>query len=156
MISHAPQNYLCPFCLIVQGVENEHVYTVQTDVVYRDTWVTAVISSHQWPNAPGNTLIIPNAHYENLYTLPETFAIPIHRATQKIALAMKTAFACEGISTRQHNEPAGNQDVWHYHLHITPRFAGDDLYATLTTRRQPMPVFERANLARALRHMLEP
>jgi histidine triad (HIT) family protein len=43
-------------------------------------------------------------------------------------LALKKAYACDGVSTRQHNEPAGGQDVWHYHLHVFPRFAGDDLY----------------------------
>ena len=34
------------------------------------------------------------------------------------------------MSTRQHNEPAGYQDVWHYHVHVFPRYAGDELYAT--------------------------
>ena len=43
---------------------------------------------------------------------------------------MKTAFGCPGVSTRQHNEPAGNQDVWHYHVHVFPRWHGDRLYGS--------------------------
>ena len=38
---------------------------------------------------------------------------------------MKQAFHCDGISTRQHNEPAGYQDDWHLHLHVFPRFFED-------------------------------
>jgi histidine triad (HIT) family protein len=35
---------------------------------------------------------------------------------------------------RQHNEPAGNQDAWHYHVHVFPRYAGDALYGSLPER----------------------
>ena len=47
-----------------------------------------------------------------------------------MALTMKVVYSCDGISTRQHNEPAGNQDVWHYHLHVTPRYKDDVFYST--------------------------
>ena len=57
-------------------------------------------------------------------------AAEIHRVAQLVAIAMKNTYDCDGISTRQHNEPAGNQDVLHYHLHVYPRFEGDNLYMT--------------------------
>lgn len=66
--------------------------------------------------------------YENLYDPPNRLAVPILRATRLTALAMKSAFGCEGVSTRQHNEPAANQDVGHFHVHVFPRFPDDDLY----------------------------
>lgn len=47
------------------------------------------------------------------------------------ALALKAALSCDGISTRQQNEPAGDQDVWHYHVHVFPRYADDGLYGSL-------------------------
>ncbi|WP_222619102.1 hypothetical protein [Ornithinibacillus hominis] len=40
------------------------------------------------------------------------------RVAQLTALAMKDTYDCDGITTRQHNEPAGSQDVWHYYLHV--------------------------------------
>lgn len=48
----------------------------------------------------------------------------------RTAIAIRQSYRCDGTSTRQHNEPAGNQDVWHFHVHVFPRYAGDRLYAT--------------------------
>lgn len=111
MHSHAPDDYICPFCLLVRGIENEHVYSVQSDIIYQDETVTAFVSSHQFFNNAGNVLVIPSQHFENIYGFPATLATDLHRVVKAVALAQKVAFACEGISTRQHNEPAGNQDV---------------------------------------------
>jgi histidine triad (HIT) family protein len=44
---------------------------------------------------------------------------------KRIACVLKQTFAAEGISIRQHNEPAGGQEVLHFHLHVIPRYAGD-------------------------------
>lgn len=151
MFNHAPENYLCPFCLLVQGVEGPDVWSVQDDIIYRDGKVTALISSHQWPNNHGNVIIVPNEHFENIYDLPAPYALDIHRVAKQIALAMKMVYACDGVSTRQHNEPAGNQDVWHYHLHVTPRYKDDRFYLT---SREPMPAHERAKHAARLREYL--
>lgn len=130
MHNHAPEGYQCPFCLLVEGIEDEHVLSVQSDIVYHDEALTAIISSHQWPNNHGNVVVVPNQHYENICDLPVRFAENIHRIARLLALAMKAAYGCDGVSTRQHNEPAGNQDVWHYHLHVTPRYHGDGFYAS--------------------------
>ena len=151
MYNHAPENYLCPFCLLLQGVEHKDIYSVPSDIIWRDEKVAAFVGSHQWPNNPGNVIVVPNEHFENIYDLPLHYAMDIHRVAKKIALAMKAVYVCEGISTRQHNEPAGNQDVWHYHLHVTPRYQGDHFY---TTRREPMGVSERAKHAKRLREYL--
>lgn len=152
MYNHEPPGYVCPFCLIVRSEYNAHVYSYPEDIVLRNENITALISSHQWPNNPGNVVIIPNVHFENIYTLPVEFASAIHAAAQRIALAMKTGLGCDGVSTRQHNEPAGNQDVWHYHLHITPRYTNDDFYGS--GRGAKMPPGERARLAQVLREAL--
>jgi histidine triad (HIT) family protein len=151
MYNHAPENYACPFCLLVQGIEHKDVLSTQGDIVYHDEKVTALVSSHQWPNNHGNVVIVPNEHFENIYDLPIHFAVDIQRVARMIALAMKAAYSCDGISTRQHNEPAGNQDVWHYHVHVTPRYKGDRFY---TTQREPMAEDERAKHAQVLREYL--
>lgn len=151
MYNHAPDDYVCPFCLLVQGIENEHVCSRQADLVYHDDTITALIGSHQWPNNPGNTIIIPNEHFENIYDLPVHYAARIHELARALALAMKAIYACDGVSTRQHNEPAGNQDVWHYHLHVTPRYTGDGFYGS---QRALMPADERAKHAQKLRAQL--
>ena len=151
MYNHAPENYSCPFCLLFQGITHEHVYSLQSDIIYHDDVVTALVSSHQWPNNPGNVIVVPNQHFENIYDLPLRYALDIHRVVKRLAFAMKQVYACDGVSTRQHNEPAGNQDVWHYHLHITPRYQNDNFYAS---PREFMPVVEREKHARALKQSL--
>lgn len=123
MISHAPPRYRCPFCRNVRAAEADH----SLEVVYRDDDVLVKMNPRWRPNNPGSVLVMPVDHYENIFDLPVDLAAPIHRAARSTAAAMKAAFDCDGISLRQHNEPAGSQDVWHYHLHVLPRWHGDDL-----------------------------
>lgn len=151
MNSHAPPGYPCPFCAIVRGEERDDVATKQEDVVLRTSEVTAFISSHQWPNNLGHVLVIPNAHIENIYTLPDHLAISLQSTVRSIAIALKTAFNCPGTSTRQHNEPAGGQDVWHYHMHVFPRYPSDDLYGT---KRQSTIPEQRKEQAVAIRRAI--
>jgi histidine triad (HIT) family protein len=135
----------------MQGGRSDHTYSESTDVVYQDGQVCAFVSSHQWPNNPGNVLVAPVEHYENIYDLPVEVGSAIQELVRAVAIAMKVAWCCEGVSTRQHNEPAGGQDVWHYHVHVTPRFEGDCFYATYASERALMPAQERAQYASELR-----
>lgn len=151
MYNHAPENYTCPFCLLIAGIKNEHVHSVQSDIVHHDDAVTAFVSSGQWKNNYGNTIIVPNEHYENIYDLPISYAQDIHRVAKMLALTMKAVYVCDGVSTRQHNEPAGSQDVWHYHLHVTPRYKDDNYYGT---PREFMSISERAMHAEKIRTYL--
>ena len=67
----------------------------------------------RWPKNPFDVLIVPNRHIENIYDLPDEFAVPIQQMSRAVALAVKALTGCDGISLRQHNEPAGSQDVIH-------------------------------------------
>ena len=148
--SHAPAAYDCPFCAIVGGADNPP-WTISTDVILRTDACTAWIGSRWWENNPGHVLVLPNEHVENMYALPQDLAGDVHEAARQIALAMKKEYDCPGISTRQHNEPAGYQDVWHYHLHVFPRYEDDNLYGsawreTTATERRPYADLLRAAL----------
>ena len=74
----------------------------------------AFINSRRWPNNPGGVLIVPNQHFENLYDMPEEILVRIYVMAKKMALALKETYKCDGTSIRQYNEPAGNQDAWHF------------------------------------------
>ncbi|CAA9306293.1 MAG: Bis(5'-nucleosyl)-tetraphosphatase (asymmetrical) [uncultured Chloroflexia bacterium] len=150
MFSHAPEDYACPFCLLA-GADLGSDGSNQNDVIYRDDEVTAFVASKWWPNNKGHVLVIPNAHYENIYDLPPALGAPIQRLARTVALAMKATYGCDGVSTRQHNEPKGGQDVWHYHLHVLPRYSGDILYLT---RGRPTRPQERRPYAMVLRKHL--
>ena len=127
MYSHEPDNYVCPLCQISKGEPTDHG-DQEKSVVFRDKLLTIFVAGKWWRSNPGHVLIIPNQHIENIYDLPDEVGHKIFDFSKKVALGLKETYKCEGISTRQHNEPAGNQDVFHYHLHIFPRYEGDNLY----------------------------
>ena len=120
------------------------------ELILADYHVSAMISAPQWPRNPGNVVIAPNAHYENIYDLHIPVTARIHDLARGFALAMKSAWGCIGISTRQQNEPAGHQHNWHYYIHVTPRFHGDELYKTYVEEKVTMPPLDRARYARDL------
>nr|WP_256839025.1 HIT domain-containing protein [Ornithinimicrobium sp. HY1745] len=78
----------------------------------------------------------------------------VNNGVRRVATAMRVAYGCEGTSTRQHNEPAGGQDVWHLHVHVFPRFADDALYQRHDDARW-VTVDERRPFADKLRSALQ-
>jgi histidine triad (HIT) family protein len=125
MYNHAPPGYECLVCAVVAGEIGDNV------VVNENEHALAIVSRRVWASGPGHALVVPKSHYENLYDLEDEAALDVHRLTRTIAIALKKAFDCGGTSTRQHNEPAGNQnDLWHLHVHVFPRFEGDNLYGS--------------------------
>ena len=148
MYYHAPAGYQCPFCRIVNGDHTSALWTVPSDVFYQNEHVTAFISARWWVNNAGHAIIIPNQHIENIYDLVPEIALHVHEAARQIAIAFKKCYSCDGTSTRQHNEPAGYQEVWHYHLHVFPRYTNDLLYERtqehhLTTPEERLPYATR-------------
>jgi histidine triad (HIT) family protein len=137
----------------VAGHDSQGHHTKQTDVVYQDETVTAWINSAWWPANPGHVLVVPNAHYENIYEITDDVLGAVQVTGKRIALALKAAYGCDGTSFRQHNEPAGYQEVWHYHLHVFPRYDGDELYRRSKERRWVTPE-ERLPYAEKLRRVL--
>lgn len=152
--SHEPEGYQCPFCCIVAG-QDDGQYTRQTDIVFQDSIVTAFIAAAWWPANAGHVLVIPNGHYESIYDIPDDVLGAVQVVGKRIALALKATYGCDGTSFRQHNEPHGDQEVWHYHLHVFPRYAGDDLYLRSNEKRYTTPA-ERASYAEKLRPLLAP
>lgn len=124
--SHEPPGYDCPFCRLQQGIHDEH--NQPDDVVAVTEHAYARISPKWWPANPGAALVVPRAHHENLYDIPSEVGHAVWDLTQRVAVAMRATYDCAGTSTRQHNEPAGNQDVWHLHVHVFPRHDDDRLY----------------------------
>ena len=152
MLSHAPTGYECPFCAIVRREELPAPWTVDSDVVHRDDATTAWVNVRWWENNPGSVVVVPNRHVENIFTLDRELAGHVHETARRVALALKREYRCDGVSTRQHNEPGADQEVWHYHLHVFPRYVGDGLYgspARLTTAEERLPYADRLRAALA-------
>lgn len=151
MWNHEPPCYECPFCLLQTGVFDE--LNQPTDVVAVTELAYARVSPKWWPANPGALLVIPRAHHENLYDLPAETGHAVWDLTQQVAVAIRKTYGCDGTSTRQHNEPAGHQDVWHLHVHVFPRFEADLLYQRHREAAYVVPE-ERTPYADLLAHSL--
>ena len=126
MFNHQPADYVCPFCQLLAGVESE--LNRKQDIVHQNEYATATIAPKWWANNPGHVLVIPNKHYENIYDTPDDILVEVYKLVKKVSIAVRSTYGCDGTSTRQHNEPAGGQDVWHLHAHVFPRYDNDMLY----------------------------
>ena len=152
--SHAPAGYDCPFCGLVAGdVAAPDNRCELGDTVYQEEALIVLIAGAGFGEHEAPAMVCPARHYENLYELPSRVLQRIALMEKQVALAMKAAWHPDGISTRQHNEPAGNQHVWHYHLHVFPRYEGDMLYRQL---RHAVAPEVRAAKARELAATLDP
>ena len=106
----------CIFCKIVRG-------EIPCFKILEDDRVMSFADVN--PINTGHTLIIPKRHAENIWEIDGEDLAAIHRASLKIAKAMKTSLNPDGIALLQLNGRAVNQIVNHYHLHLIPRKSSD-------------------------------
>ncbi|WP_043675936.1 HIT family protein [Clavibacter michiganensis] len=141
----------CPFCALLAGAPM--AAPLPADVVAERERAVAFIAPRWWPRNRGHALVVPRAHVADLYGVERADHHAVADLVQEVAVAMRATYGCSGISTRQHNEPDGGQDVFHMHVHVFPRFADDDLYGS-----EPLPGFatpeERRPFAQLLRGAL--
>ncbi len=90
--------------------------------VYEDNQTLAFMDI--MPRGDGHALVIPKAPSRNIFDADPDSLAAVMRTVQKVAKAGKKAFAADGTTIQQFNEPAGGQVVFHLHVHVIPRFEG--------------------------------
>jgi histidine triad (HIT) family protein len=90
--------------------------------VYEDDAAIAIMDV--MPQGAGHTLVIPKSPSRNLLDADPDILGPLLQSVQKVARAAKHAFAADGVTITQFNEPAAGQSVFHLHFHVIPRFEG--------------------------------
>jgi histidine triad (HIT) family protein len=148
MFNHQPDSYDCPLCVVAKGGETK--LNKKSDIIFETEDIVAYVSPKWWKNNPGNVMVIPRQHVENVYDIEDILLGQIYVVGKHVALGMKETYGCDGVSFRQHNEPGGGQDVWHFHLHVFPRWKDDDLYLNHKNTRYT-EVDERQPCAQKLR-----
>jgi len=133
----------CVFCSILAGELPGHF-------VYEDNLVVGFLSLEQ-PN-PYKVLVVPREHVEMVYDLNDKLAGVIFQVTAKIARGVREASKCDGMNLVQSNGKAGLQDVFHFHLHIVPRFFGDSI--VLDWDNTPAPQEKLIQIANEIRNAL--
>jgi histidine triad (HIT) family protein len=146
MYNHSKTDYKCPICLAIKGVENDSTMIKQDDIFYKDDLIVGIINSKYVKHNPGHIILVPREHYENIYDLPDEIGAKIFQMSRIFSIALKEIRKCDGITIRQNNEPASNQHAFHYHLHIFPRFEGDD-FENLSQNTNILELSERKKYA---------
>lgn len=103
--------------------------------VYEDGHALVIMDA--MPQARGHVLVIPKAPSRNLLDADPAVLAKLLPLVQKIARAVKEAFAADGISVFQFNESAGGQTVFHLHVHVIPRHQGVELKHHARTMEKP-------------------
>lgn len=106
----------CIFCKLANGV-------FSTNVVYEDDDFTVFLDAS--PAAEGHTLIVPKKHVANAFELPDDLGAKVYPVVKKVAARQKEVLGCDGVNVLQNNGPAAGQTVFHFHVHVIPRFDGD-------------------------------
>ena len=108
----------CIFCKLANGV-------FETNKIYEDDEFTVILDAG--PANRGHSLIIPKEHYANVYELPEDIAGRAFILAKKIAGHMTDVLKCDGFNIVQNNGEAAGQTVFHFHMHIIPRYENDSV-----------------------------
>ena len=90
--------------------------------VYEDAHTLAFMDV--MPQGEGHTLVIPKAPSRGLLDAEPQALSALIGTVQRVGRAVKAAFAADGLTVFQYNEPAGGQTVFHLHVHLVPRHEG--------------------------------
>ena len=106
----------CIFCKIANGY-------IPSKTVYEDEEFKVILDVG--PATRGHALILPKNHYANLYELPDETAVKVMLLAKKMAVLMTEKLGCDGFNLVQNNGKAAGQTVFHFHLHLIPRYKED-------------------------------
>ena len=130
----------CVFCAIVAG-------RLPCHEVLDDGKVKVLMDA--FPACDGHVLVIPHAHVENIFELDEQTVRDVAAMVRRVAIALKTTLAPDGLTISQANGSAAGQTVPHYHVHLMPRTAGVKLRSHGSGAADPARLTELAGAIRA-------
>ena len=108
----------CIFCKIIAG-------EIPSATVYEDEDFKAIMDIS--PAAKGHVIILSKLHCANLFELEDDIACKALVVARKLATAMRAELGCDGINLLQNNGEAAGQTVFHFHIHLIPRYHGDQI-----------------------------
>ncbi|KPV48281.1 protein hit, partial [Kouleothrix aurantiaca] len=78
------------------------------------------------PASRGHTLVVPKNEHADIFSIPPATLVAVMRTTQRVALALREVLRPDGINIIQNNGAAAGQTVFHLHVHLIPRWEGDN------------------------------
>ena len=106
----------CIFCKIIAG-------EIPSNTIYEDDEFKVILDLA--PAAKGHALILPKEHYADIYEIDEEVAGKAMKLAKKLAIHMTEVLGCDGFNILQNNHEVAGQTVFHFHMHVIPRFVDD-------------------------------
>ena len=130
----------CIFCRIIG---NE----IPSTTLYEDDNFRVIMDIS--PAAKGHAIIVAKKHFANIFEMDEEIVSKAFGVATKVAKAMKEELMCDGMNILQNNGEAAGQTVFHFHIHLIPRFKNDSV--TITWDKESYGVGEAEAVAEAIR-----
>jgi histidine triad (HIT) family protein len=108
----------CIFCKIAAG-------DIPSATIYEDNDFRVILDIE--PASKGHALILPKEHYANLYELSDDLAAKALIVAKKVITKMTSILGCDGYNVVQNNGEAAGQTVFHFHIHLIPRYKDDNV-----------------------------
>lgn len=103
----------CIFCKLANG-------DIPTNSIYEDDDFKVILDAS--PATKGHSLIIPKSHYKDIYEIDEELAGKAFKLAKKLTISMTDKLGCEGFNILQNNKEVAGQTVFHFHMHLIPRY----------------------------------
>ena len=111
----------CIFCKIIGG-------EIPSNTIYEDDEFKVILDAS--PASKGHALILPKEHYADIYEIDEKTAGHAMQLAKKLAKHMTDVLKCDGFNIVQNNGEVAGQTVFHFHMHLIPRYKGDQVGIT--------------------------
>ena len=108
----------CIFCKLANG-------EIPTNTLYEDELVRVIFDLG--PATKGHVLVIPKAHFDDVFSMDEATAAHVFTVAARVAKAMHDELGCDGMNILQNNGEIAGQTVFHFHMHIIPRYKNDEV-----------------------------
>lgn len=133
----------CIFCKLANG-------DIPTATVYEDEYLRAIMDAA--PANKGHIIILPKSHAADIYALDDEYVSRAFVLAKKLAVALKKLTGCDGVNILQNNGEAAGQTVFHFHVHVIPRFKDDD--CTIVWRPTSYEDGEASEVAKKIAELL--
>ena len=107
----------CIFCKLANG-------DIPTNTIYEDADFRVILDAS--PAAKGHALILPKQHYANMFEIDDEVLAKAAKLAKKVITHEKEVLGCDGYNVLQNNGEAAGQTVFHFHMHLIPRYEGEE------------------------------
>lgn len=132
----------CIFCKLANG-------EIATNTLYEDDMFRVILDNG--PASKGHALILPKQHFKNIYEIDEETVMKGAALARKMSIKLTNLLNCDGFNILQNNGEAAGQTVFHYHIHLIPRYKGDEEHLKICWEHQNLTEEDIKQLVEAFR-----